>query len=52
MTRYVITIEADVTIDAPDAVEATTRAHAMMLRQDGVGMTRIVRVHEYPEAVE
>lgn len=39
-------------MDAPDPLEATTRAHAMLQALDGVGTTRIVRVHEIPEADE
>lgn len=49
---YLITIEADITVDTPDPLEATTRAHAMLQALDGVGTTRIVRVHEIPEVRE
>ena len=50
--RYLIAIEADVDVDAENMLEATTRAHAMLQALRGVGETRIVRVHECPEAVE
>ena len=39
-------------VDAENMLEATTRAHAMLQALRGVGETRIVRVHECPEAVE
>lgn len=47
--RYLIAIEADVDVDAGGVLEATTKAHAMLHALRGVGATRIVRVHEYPE---
>lgn len=47
--RFLIAIEADVDVDAENALEATTRAHAMLQALRGVGTTRIVRVHECPE---
>lgn len=47
--KFLIAIEADVDVDAENALEATTRAHAMLQALRGVGTTRIVRVHEYPE---
>lgn len=50
--RYLIAIEADVDVDADGVLEATTRAHLMLQALKGVGETRIVRVHECPEAVE
>ena len=50
--RYMVTIEADVDVDAAGVLEATTRAHAMLQALKGVGTTRIVRVHECPEADE
>ena len=49
---YLITMQADITIEADDTLEATTRAHAMLQALDGVGTTRIVRVHECPEVDE
>ena len=47
--RFLIAIEADVDVDAENALEATTRAHAMLQALRGVGTTRIVRVQECPE---
>ena len=47
--RYLITIEADVEVDAENILEATTRSHAMLQALRGVGETRIVRVRECPE---
>ena len=44
--RYIITVQTDVFVDASDELEATTRAHAMLLGLEGVGVTRIVRIHE------
>ena len=41
---YLITMQADITIEADDILEATTRAHAMLQALDGVGTTRIVEV--------
>lgn len=46
--RYLITIEADVEVDAENVLEATTRSHAMLQALKGVGTTRIVRIHECP----
>lgn len=48
--RFLIAIEADVDVDAESMLEATTKAHAMLQALKGVGTTRIVRVHECPEA--
>lgn len=50
--KFLIAIEADVDVDAENMLEATTKAHAMLQALRSVGETRIIRVHECPEAVE